>query len=142
VATPLQYALRPARRGAPWWLWALVLLAVLTWVGLLAPFKRKGDPEATRRAAADIEVRNLRLALDVFARDIGRYPSALEGLGVLVRPAGLNHWHGPYVFTPGVQRDPWSHPYVYAPGPNGSPPQVISLGPDGKLGTADDIVSP
>jgi hypothetical protein len=44
------------------------------------------------------------------------------------------------------RNDPWGHPYVMLCGPN-LPPNVkggigiVSLGPDGKQGTADDIKS-
>ncbi len=38
--------------------------------------------------------------------------------------------------------DPWARPYVYSVRAWPAGPQVISPGPDGTLGTADDIASP
>ena len=35
--------------------------------------------------------------------------------------------------------DPWKRPYVYEPNTNGVP-TVLSLGPDGLRGTADDVI--
>ncbi len=53
-------------------------------------------------------------------------------------------WHGPYVLGPadfggaGMGTDPWQHNWIINP-LTGS---VTSVGPDGLLGTADDIVMP
>lgn len=38
--------------------------------------------------------------------------------------------------------DPWSSPYALLPGRDGQPPLAVSPGPDGVLGTADDIAAP
>jgi general secretion pathway protein G len=142
MATPLDYARRQPRRGAPWWLWTVAALSVLGLVCTSLP-KWTGRPENARNAAARADVTSLKLALDTFVQDTGRYPTSLEGLGALIdAPAGSNNWHGPYLRSRAVVNDPWGRPYVYAPGPEGTTPRVISLGPDGKLGSADDIVWP
>ena len=44
-------------------------------------------------------------------------------------------WIGPYIER--ILSDPWKHPYVYEP--TNDPPVVLSMGPDGVRGTADDI---
>ncbi len=56
------------------------------------------------------------------------------------RPARTACWHGPYLQSD-IPLDPWGHPYVYQyPGKlNPSGYDIISMGPDGQLGTADDI---
>ena len=48
---------------------------------------------------------------------------------------------GPYL--PALKSDPWGRPYVYHPGGagNGPPYRVLSMGPDGKEGTGDDILA-
>jgi general secretion pathway protein G len=147
MAATLNYAPTQPRRGAPWWLWTLAVLAVLAlFYGSVLP-KLTRRPENPRTVAAAQDLRTLKLALDVFAQDVGRYPTAVEGLRALTLPgvvagAPRPNWQGPYLRDLGVPKDPWGHPYVYAPGSNGSPPQVVSMGPDGKLGSADDVVSP
>ena len=81
-------------------------------------------------------------ALGRYKFHCGVYPTAEEGLEALVlkqsRHAG---WVGPYIsspnFTPTLLPDPWKRPYVYEP--TNEPPVVLSLGPDGVRGTADDI---
>jgi general secretion pathway protein G len=141
MAMPLPYAPRTARRGAPWWLWTLAALFVLGgFAWFCVPFKVSGRTEAARRSAARADVQQLRVALDAFKVDTGRYPSTAEGLGALVDPppdrAG---WHGPFVRR--LPNDPWGRPYVYVPVTEPFPPKVLSLGPDGRQGTADDVAS-
>ena len=142
ATAPLDYAPRPIRRGAPWWLWALAALSLIAgafWC--LVPLKVSGNAAAARAAAARADVTQLRLALDTFKTDTGRYPTAAEGLGALVNPpAGLAAWHGPYVRR--LPPDPWGRPYAYVPPAGATPPKVWSPGPDGTPGTTDDVASP
>jgi len=77
--------------------------------------------------------------LEAFAADTGRYPSDAEGLAALCsRPPGLAGWRGPYLQQ--LTSDPWGHRYVYhLRGPSGGEGfRVLSMGRDGKEGTADD----
>ena len=81
--------------------------------------------------------------LEAFAVDNGRYPTAPEGLDVLVNPPkDVTNWKGPYLKR--VRNDPWGNPYRYVPRAKDKPNvyQLISAGPDGKFGTADDITPP
>jgi len=123
-------------------LWTLAALSVLGgFAWFCVPFGMSGRSEAARKAAAGSDVRQLRLALDTLAQDTGRYPTAVEGMGALVQPPpAMINWHGPYVRR--LPNDPWGRPYVYAPATEASAPHVLSLGPDGRQGTADDIGSP
>ena len=80
----------------------------------------------------------LKGALDSMRLDIGRYPSAIEGLSLLnqaprdERIAGK--WKGPYL-DEALPPDPWGQPYQYAvPGANGQPFALYSFGADGKRG--------
>jgi general secretion pathway protein G len=87
------------------------------------------------------DLANIAVALDQFEVDCGRYPSTAEGLDALVNaPAGVGNWRGPYVKR--TPRDPWGNEYVYrCPSPSGSSDyQLLSKGPDGEEGTADDII--
>jgi type II secretion system protein G len=83
------------------------------------------------------ELNVLRIALEMFKRDCGRYPTPEEGIKALVVNPGTSGWKGPYVTH--VQSDPWHHPYVYASVSNRV--GLLSLGPDGKRGSPDDIES-
>ena len=82
--------------------------------------------------------------LDLFRLDVGRYPTASEGLQVLrVDPGGIRNWDGPYLGK-NVPMDPWGNSYVYLyPGEHGDF-DILSLGADGEQGGEDenlDIVS-
>jgi general secretion pathway protein G len=90
-----------------------------------------------------MDIANLQDGLEGFERDTGRFPTAAEGLEALVdQPDLLWRWKGPYFRHDRFPRiDPWDRPYVYTPPAAES--RVLaatSLGPDGKAGTADDIV--
>lgn len=93
----------------------------------------------TLEQTAKHELIVMRVALERFERDCGRYPTTEEGLVALVRrPPELIDWDGHYVTL--IRPDPWKHPYVYRCD-NGMI-TLLSLGADGIEGTADDIPQP
>ena len=135
-ATRVRRVRRALRRRAGFTLVEmLVVLAIIgSIVGLVGPRVLNYLSESKVKTA-QIQMENLASALDLFYLDAGRYPSSEEGLGALViRPAGVTSWSGPYLKTSSVPKDPWGHPYLYrAPGQSG-PYDVGSLGPEGKEG--------
>jgi general secretion pathway protein G len=114
----------------------LVILAVLA--AIVVP-KFTGRTEQTRQAAAKADISSLKVALSAFELDTGRFPTAEEGLQVLVdKPADVQGWTGPYVEK--VPNDPWGHPYIYRnPGSGNKDFDLFSSGPDGHEGGTDDI---
>ncbi len=84
-------------------------------------------------------VAGIKTALDSFEVDHGFYPKSLQDL--LQQPTGTTNWHGPYFDPPVLPVDPWGHKYIYEyPGQhNTNGYDLSSAGPDGRLGTADDI---
>lgn len=124
--------------------WALMAIGmsqaargVPTMPGIPTPSPRPTDPTL----AARYDVAELDFALNNFNEDIGRLPSAKEGLGILLsRPAGMAGWNGPYIVNGSIV-DPWGKGYVYRyPGKrNVGGYDLFSLGPDGKEGTGDDV---
>lgn len=92
----------------------------------------------TYEAKTSRELEALRIALQRFQADIGRYPSPEEGLKALVLNPGNPEWTRPYVNV--IKPDPWRTPYRYDLAPEG--PQLRSAGPDKTLYTADDITEP
>jgi type II secretion system protein G len=94
------------------------------------------------RATID-QMAPLKTALDLFEIDLGRYPTAAEGLAALTaRPAGMDAaWNGPYIEA--LPTDSWGRPFVYVHADANDPAHMdlASLGPDGIQGTADDIDS-
>lgn len=120
------------------------LLVVLAILGLLVAVATPQVLKYLGRAKVDtaqIEMKSLSTALDLFMIDVGRYPSQQEGLTVLVSNTGnLPTWHGPYLKANAVPLDPWGHPYQYRiPGQHGDY-DLYTLGPDSN-GTAQQTAS-
>jgi general secretion pathway protein G len=121
----------------------LELLVVMVIIGLLAGlvapryFAQVGKSQV-KVARAQIDA--LDKALDQFRLDVGRYPTAEEGLQALVaRPGDTGTWSGPYL-KKGVPMDPWGRPYLYqVPGTHGGDFDLLSYGKDGRAGgTGED----
>jgi len=121
------------------------LIVVLVILGLLAAVvgPRVYDKLATgKQKIAQIQIKELEGALQLFSLDMGRYPNTSEGLESLIRnPGSAEAWKGPYVTKTELPKDPWGKPYVYrCPGQHGDF-DLFSPGPDGVEGGDDDIVS-
>lgn len=125
----------------------LELLVVMVIIGLLAGYvgpKYFSQIGKSEMKATHAQIDALGKALDQFRLDVGRYPSAEEGLAVLTaRPANLPKWDGPYL-TKNVPLDPWGNAYIYKfPGEQGEY-DLLSNGKDGQPGgesEAADITS-
>lgn len=116
----------------------IVILGILA--GLAAP-RLAGRTEHARIEAAQADIEGgIALALDFFEVDMGRYPESLEEL--VKRPSDSPRWKGPYL-KKGIPKDPWGSLYLYRfPGkenPEGY--DLLSLGPDKREGTGDEIAN-
>lgn len=82
------------------------------------------------------ELDALRIALEVFKHDTGKYPDPRdEGLKALVRDPGVDGWAGHYVTL--IKPDPWHKKYRYSL--EEGEVRLLSCGKDQECGTADDI---
>ena len=119
------------------------MLLVVTIIGILAALvipKIAGTGERARVTAAQADINGgIKSALGQYEVDNGFYPKSLQDL--IVAPGNVKNWHGPYFDPPKLPMDPWGNNYVYYyPGKhNGSSYDLLSVGPDGKEGTDDDI---
>jgi len=118
------------------------MLLVVVIIGVLAgavTIGLRGRSQQARiaRARADMEG-TLALALDMFEQDVGRYPTADEGLGILTANNSVAGWSGPYL-KGGLRNDPWGQQYAYALDTNNNVYTLTSSGPDAQAGTGDDI---
>jgi len=114
------------------------LLAVIVIIGVLAATigsRFLGQTETAKAGAARTEMGQMVQSLDLFKLEIGRYPSAQEGLEALIKnPGNVQNWNGPYLRKDNI-KDPWNNDYKYTtPGPNNTPFELKSLGADGKDG--------
>lgn len=96
----------------------------------------------TRMLYAQRSVDALAEALGRYRFHCGCYPAAEDG-GLEALSSKVSRrkgWMGPYAGSWGhMIPDPWKRPYVYEPRTNAHP-VVLSLGPDGIRGTADDVI--
>ena len=124
-------------------------LVVMFGMALIASvvFKQAGMVE--KRKSVNTKMLFAQRSVDALAEALGRfrfhcgcYPSMDDGgLDALAaKTSRYDGWLGPYAGSWGrIIPDPWKRPYVYEPQTNGHP-VVMSLGPDGKRGTPDDVV--
>jgi general secretion pathway protein G len=116
----------------------LVVLAIIGLLGALVGPRLFERLEGSKVTTAQTQVRMLKTSLDTMRLDIGRYPTAEEGLDLLVRaplePSLRARWHGPYLEGE-VPLDPWGNPYRYSPtGRDLNAITLYSYGPTGQPG--------
>jgi len=123
------------------------LLLVVVIIGILAAIvvpKLTGRGEDARIGAAQADIKSISTALSMYEGDNGKYPPTLDGL--ILKPSNPEppKWKGPYLDTRELPKDPWGHEYFYVyPSPTQpSSYELLSAGPDGQPGTADDIMKP
>ncbi len=124
----------------------LELLVVIAILGLLAAIvgpqvlKYLGS---SKTQSAAVQAKNIATSLELFRLDAGRYPTAEEGLGALMKsPPSVPVWNGPYLPQASALVDPWGNPYRFkVPGEHGEV-DVFSYGADkavGGTGEAKDV---
>jgi len=121
------------------------LLLVMVIIAILAAIvvpKFTGRIEDSKIKAAKADISNLKTSLGLFEIDNGRFPTTAEGLGALIsNPGNLTNWHK-VLDKSSVPVDPWGNQYLYrCPNSSGDAGafDLLSAGPDGREGTADDI---
>jgi len=112
--------------AAAWLVASLVLFRVEPLALFPLSPLRLASLDRVRALQAQADLAELARDVDGYAAAMGEYPTSLEDLGIRRRPI----------------QDPWGHPYqVRRAGTGlGGPVSVISGGPDGRIGTADDLV--
>jgi general secretion pathway protein G len=123
----------------------LEMLVVLVIIGLLAGLvgpKLFSRLDASKVQTAEAQVKMLRSTVEMIRLDLGRLPTAEEGLGLLeTAPSNSRdaaRWRGPYLDDV-LPLDPWGNAYRYAiPGANQQAFALYSLGADGAPGGEGD----
>lgn len=135
-------ATRSCRRGFTMVEMLLVLVILATLAAIVVP-KFTGRSEQAKETAAKTQISNISTALDAFEVDNGYYPSGSDGLQELIEePKDAKNWRGPYL-KQNIPNDPWGNAYIYEyPGKhNDKGYDLMSMGPDGRVGGTDDITN-
>ncbi len=111
----------------------MIVLAIMALVvGIAAP-RIVGSFGRAKSQTAQVQMANLRAAVQLFYLDVGRYPSEAEGLGALLHvPQGGTNWRGPYLDKEGGLIDPWGRRYEMRLDVSGF--TILSYGRDGQPG--------
>jgi general secretion pathway protein G len=119
----------------------LVVIIILAILAAVVIPRFVGRTEDAKVAAAITQIKNFDDVLSIYNSDTGQFPPTLDAL--VTNTNNDPRWHGPYLKNAEkIPLDPWGHPYVYTvPGGNGRDYDIVSAGPDGQPGTADDIQS-
>ncbi len=121
----------------------LVVIIILAILAAVVIPKVVGRTDDARMAAAISDVSAFSSALNMYKADTGQYPTSDQGLNALISNPGVPGWNKPYLDNMSVMKmDPWGHTYIYKyPSDHGQDFDIISAGPDGQVGTNDDIES-
>lgn len=119
----------------------LEMLVVLVIIGLIASLvgpRLFSRVDSSKVQVAETQSRMLRGAVETFRLEVGRLPTADEGLEALTKQPtderARARWRGPYL-DEALPADPWGNPYQYSiPGRDGMPFALYSFGADGKAG--------
>lgn len=131
------------RQGGYSLLEILVVLAIMAVLATLVAPRLFNQVDRSKITTAKAQARSLKTSLDAFRLDMGRYPTAEEGLLILISPpsdaSARANWFGPYVDGETLPRDPWGNAFVYLrPQTDDSgvrrSPRIISYGADNAEG--------
>ena len=121
--------------------WLLAVLALVLYKLLSAQVNGSSEWRSARArmATAKAQLATLNVALELYRKDAGHYPTPALGLAALVGQTSDGIWDGPYLQSGQLPVDPWGNPYRYSL--SHDRPSVRSVGPDGVDGTKDDLTS-
>lgn len=126
---------RRRRRG----LTLIEILVVVTILGLIAGIVGitvANQLEDAKIDTANVQIKNIGDALELYKIKFNRYPNTAEGLQSLTNPP-----QGKKPLMENIPKDPWDADYIFvSPGShNSSKFDLQSKGPDGVADTEDDV---
>ena len=113
----------------------LLVVAILGILATVAVVRLGGQTKRASIAACRTSIQAIQTAADTYEVDNGIYPATLQAL---VTKGTENNWNGPYLRN-GVPKDQWGAEFQYSTRENGF--EIRSAGPDGQMGTADDLTN-
>lgn len=129
----LEFAARDKEAGVTL-LEILVVLAIIAMIATLTAPRLLDSFGRAKSQAAQVQLANVKGALQLYYLDVGRFPSEAENLSSLVNaPAGVNEWAGPYIDPEGIL-DPWGRAFIYRQPGTEKDFDLLSRGRDGQPG--------
>ena len=117
----------------------LVVMGIVVLLASIAAPQVLGYLGRARTEAAKVQIGSIATALELYALDMGAFPSMQNGLAALVsQPAGAARWRGPYLKRADGLIDPWGRPYQYRYTGRSGQPQVYTLGRDNAAGGSEE----
>jgi len=119
------------------------LLVVVLIIAILATYVGVNvarEPGKARKAAAVMQVKTLKAALEMYRMEQGHLPTQEQGLKALcekpvLSPIPETYPGDGYLESRKLPVDPWGHEYVYlVPGSRGESFEIICYGADGREG--------
>ncbi|SNZ06483.1 type II secretion system protein G (GspG) [Persephonella hydrogeniphila] len=118
----------------------LVVLVILSLLAALVVPNIIGRSEEAKIKTTKVQLKEIKRALEMYRLDNGNYPTTEQGLKALVEkpkiPPEPKKWKQ---YMESLPKDPWGNDYIYIYPSEKHPFELKSKGPDGELGTDDDI---
>lgn len=111
----------------------LLVVAILGILATIVAVKTIGQTDKAKRQAAWTQATSIKTAIAQFEMEVGRLPKDLQELVF----EGDANWPGPFLDSEEVPKDPWGNDFTMEIA--GKRIRVTSPGPDGQLGTEDDL---
>ena len=113
----------------------LLVVAILALLAALVGSRLVGAFGGAQVKTTNAQLSLLTSSVDQFKLSVGRYPTADEGLRVLLEKpqSDSDKWTGPYLNKEAVPKDGWGHDFVYQLDEKWGY-RILSYGADGKPG--------
>ena len=120
----------------------LLVLVILVILGSLVGLTVNRAQKQALRDATRAQILAFDSPLELYHQNIRSYPTSSQGLqAMVVAPADLKNperWNGSYLQGNTIPLDPWDNEYQYELMDTENY-RITSAGPDGQMGTDDDI---
>ncbi len=118
----------------------LVVIVILSLLAALLIPKFTGRVDEAKIETTKVQLKEVKRALEMYRIDNGRYPTTEQGLKALVQKPTTEpipkKWKQ---YLEAVPKDAWDNELIYIYPSENHPFELKSKGPDGELGTEDDI---
>lgn len=136
--TSMKRRIQRNRRSAFTLLEVMLVLVILAAIAGIAVVNLGGIQDSANKKLVQTQISGLKTACEQYRLEVGQYPSTLNDL--YEQPSDLpdpSKWV--QIYKEPIKPDPWNNELEYEN--SGADYVIKSGGPDGKMGTDDDITS-